>query len=161
MYGGFIMAQANFTSVNWNSNNFFSGYVADNNIYTYTGDLIGVNLAKYQEVDNALKKCRDKLVELGVIIPEKKPEEIIKEQSELLQKQTDLCNSLMAKMQEMTEKIGGLNNGSKQNKSSNSVVTNIGTNETEIISSSNSDSTNSQSTSELHNGRCKKTAATK
>lgn len=155
------MAQANFTSVNWNSNNFFSGYVADNKIYTYAGELIGVNLAKYQEVDNALKKCRDKLVELGVIVPEKKPEEIIKEQSELLQKQTDLCNSLMAKMQEMTDKIGGLGNGFECTQNSNTVLTTTTTNETEINTSVQSNGANSQPASELYNGRGKKTSSAK
>lgn len=155
------MAQANFTSVNWNSNNFFSGYVTDNKIYTYTGELIGVNLAKYQEVENALKKCRDKLVDLGVIIPEKKPEEIIKEQSELLQKQTDLCNSLMARMQEMTEKMGGLTNGFERTQNSNTIATLATANETESNTSIQSSDSNSQPANELHNGRCKKTSTTK
>lgn len=155
------MTQGNITSINWNGNNFFSGYVADNNIYTYNGELIGVNLAKYQETERGLQKCRDKLVELGVIIPEKKPEEIIKEQSELLQKQTDLCNSLMAKMQEMTDKIGGLGNGFECNQNGNTDLTTTTTNEAKSNTSVQPSGSNSKPASELYNGRGKKTSATK
>ena len=32
----------------------FTGYVYDNNIYNYTGEQIGVNMARYQEVEQAL-----------------------------------------------------------------------------------------------------------
>ena len=151
----------NMTGFNFSTNNTFMGYVKDNDIYTYTGELIGVNLAKYQEIEKALKKCRDKLVELGVIVPEKKPEEIIKEQGELLQKQTELCNSLMAKVQEMTEKMGELNNGFEQNKINNTAITNPATEQTTCITGVQSSGTDSQSASELHNGRSKKASSTK
>lgn len=150
------MTQGNITSINWNGNNFFSGYVADNNIYTYNGELIGVNLAKYQETERGLQKCRDKLVELGVIVPEKKPEEIIKEQSELLQKQTEMCNTLIAKL----EQLGGLN-GLTSTQGNNTVVTNATDNERESIASIQQSDTDNKSPSELHNGRSKKNSATK
>ena len=151
----------NMTGFNFSTNNTFMGYVKDNNIYTYSGELIGVNLAKYKEVEDGLKKCRDKLVEIGVIVPEKKPEEIIKEQSALLQKQTELCNSLMAKMQEMTEKMGGLNNGLGENKINNTIVADTSAEQATGITSVQSSGANSQPASELHNGRGKKAPPTK
>lgn len=150
------MTQGNITSINWNGNNFFSGYVAENNIYTYNGELIGVNLAKYQETERGLQKCRDKLVELGVIVPEKKPEEIIKEQSELLQKQTEMCNTLIAKL----EQLGGLN-GLTSTQGDNTVVTNATDNERESIASVQQNNTDNKPPSELHNGRGKKNTSTK
>ena len=150
------MTQGNITSINWNGNNFFSGYVAENNIYTYNGELIGVNLAKYQETERGLQKCRDKLVELGVIVPEKKPEEIIKEQSELLQKQTEMCNTLIAKL----EQLGGLN-GLTGTQGDNTVVTNATDNKRESIASIQQSNTDNKPPSELHNGRSKKNSATK
>ena len=151
----------NMTGFNFSTNNTFMGYVKDNDIYTYTGELIGVNLAKYQEVEKALKKCRDKLVELGVIVPAKKPEEIIKEQGELLKKQTELCNSLMVKMQEMTEKIGVLNNGFEQNKIDNTITSDTAREQTTSFAGVQPSGSNSQPASELHNGRGKKTSSTK
>lgn len=150
------MTQGNITSINWNGNNFFSGYVAENNIYTYNGELIGVNLAKYQETERGLQKCRDKLVELGVIVPEKKPEEIIKEQSELLQKQTEMCNTLIAKL----EQLGGLN-GLTGTQGDNTVVTNATDNKRESIASIQQSDADNKPPSELHNGRSKKNSATK
>lgn len=149
------MTQGNITSINWNGN-FFSGYVADNNIYTYNGELVGVNLAKYQETERGLQKCRDKLVELGVIVPEKKPEEIIKEQSELLQKQTEMCNTLIAKL----EQLGGLN-GLTGTQGDNTVVTNATDNERESITSVQQSVTVNKPPCELHNGRSKKNTSTK
>lgn len=94
------MQQGNITSINWNASNFFSGYVADNNIYTYTGEIIGVNLKKYEEVKQALEKCKNRLIELGEIKLPKTPEEIMKEQTALIEKQSDLINKLMEKINE-------------------------------------------------------------
>lgn len=92
------MTQANYTNISFNSNNFFSGYVADNNIYTINGELIGVNLAKYQEVEQALLTCKNRLIELGEIKVPKTQEEIIAEQTKLIETQQALLNEIMAKM---------------------------------------------------------------
>ena len=92
------MTQANYTNISFNSSNFFSGYVADNNIYTINGDLIGVNLAKYQEVEQGLLKCKNRLIELGEIKVPKTQEEIIAEQTKLIETQQALLNEIMSKM---------------------------------------------------------------
>ncbi len=150
------MQQGNL-NLSWNTNNQFYGYVLDNNIYTYTGELIGVNLAKYQEVEAGLQKCRDKLVELGVIVPEKTPEEIIKEQSELLKKQSEVCNSLMAQMQEMNIKLAELKGGNNEfrtNQINTQPVAN--TEQTETVVSGGYNSKNSESGAELHKTRSSK-----
>ena len=93
------MTQANYTNISFNTNTFFSGYVADNNIYTINGELIGVNLGKYQEVEQGLITCKNRLIELGEIKVPKTQEEIIKEQSEMLEKQQIILNEIMAKME--------------------------------------------------------------
>lgn len=103
------MTQANYTNISFNSSNFFSGYVAENNIYTINGELIGVNLAKYQEVENGLIKCKNRLIELGEIKVPKTQEEIIKEQSEMLEKQQVILNEIMAKMELMKNEQTGFN----------------------------------------------------
>lgn len=79
----------------------FTGYVYDNNIYTYTGEQIGVNLAKYQEVEQALVKCKNRLIELGEIKVPKTPEQIIQEQQQLLDRQTTAINTLLEKVNEL------------------------------------------------------------
>lgn len=147
------MQQGNL-NLSWNTNNQFYGYVADNNIYTYTGELIGVNLAKYQEVEAGLQKCRDKLVELGVIVPEKTPEEIMKEQAELLKKQSEVCSSLMAQMQEINAKFAelkGENNELRANKINTQPIAD--TKQAETIISGRNRSKNSKSGAELHETR--------
>jgi hypothetical protein len=109
------MQQGNITSINWNAGNFFSGYVKDGDIYTYTGELIGVNLAKYQEVEQGLAKCKNKLIELGVIKIPKTPDEIIKEQSEMLEKQGQALNQTLEMCQQMKQQIEVMQNGRKSN----------------------------------------------
>lgn len=106
------MQQGNL-NLSWNTNNQFYGYVADNNIYTYTGELVGVNLAKYQEVEQALIKCKNKLIELGEIKVPKTPEEIIKEQNEMLEKQSNIVNEMMNKYAELQQQMEVLKNGCK------------------------------------------------
>ena len=100
------MQQGTITNINWsNANSFFSGYVSDNNIYTYTGELIGINLKKYEEIKQALEKCKNRLIELGEIKIPKTPEEMMKEQSELIEKQTAIINKLMEKINESESNI--------------------------------------------------------
>ena len=97
------MNQGSLTSINWSMPSSFTGYVYNNEIFTYTGEKIGVNLAKYLEIENALKKCKDKLVELGEIKLPKTPEQIIQEQQELLEKQSAAINQLLEKINEPTK----------------------------------------------------------
>lgn len=94
------MQQGNYTNITWNGNNSFAGYVYDNNIYTITGEQVGVNLAKYQDVEKALLKCKNRLIELGEIKVPKTPEQIIQEQSDILEKQTQAINKLLEKVNE-------------------------------------------------------------
>ena len=94
------MQQGNYTNITWNGNSSFAGYVYDNNIYTMTGEHIGVNLAKYQDVEKALLKCKNRLRELGEIKIPKTPEQIIQEQSDMLEKQTQAINKLLEKVNE-------------------------------------------------------------
>lgn len=95
------MQQGNYTNITWNGTNNFAGYVFEDNIYTITGEQIGVNLAKYQEVEQALLKCKNRLIELGEIKVPKTPEQIIQEQSEMLEKQSQAITQLL-------EKVNGL-----------------------------------------------------
>lgn len=92
------MQQGNITSINWNNTNQFFAYINEGNIYQYDGQLVGVHINKYKEVEDALKKCKDKLIELGIIKMPKTPEEIIKEQTEMIEKQQALLNEIMLKM---------------------------------------------------------------
>lgn len=150
-------------NLNWTGNNMFSVYANEGNIYFLNGEQIGVSLVKYQEMEQAFQKCRNKLVELGVIVPEKTPEEIIKEQSELLAKQTEVCNNLMLQMQEMSKKLEniGENNGFRANKNSDSIIADSATEQTESTASMQSSSTDSKPANELHKGRSTKTTSTK
>lgn len=99
------MTQANYTNISFNSNNFFSGYVSNNDIYTINGELIGVNLAKFQEVEQGLLTCKNRLIELGEIKVPKTQEEIIKEQSEMLEKQQIVINQMLVTCQQLQERI--------------------------------------------------------
>lgn len=156
------MQQGSF-NLNWSGNNMFSVYANEGNIFLLNGEQIGVSLVKYQEMEQAFQKCRNKLVELGVIVPEKTPEEIIKEQSELLAKQTEICNNLMSQMQEMSAKLQdiGENNGLGTSKINNSIITNTAAEQTESNASIQSGGTNSKPTNELHKGRSVKTSTAK
>lgn len=95
------MQQGNI-NLTWNANTSFYGYVSDNNIYTNLGEQIGVNLAKYQEVEQALIKCKNRLIELGEIKVPKTPDEIIKEQSEMIEKQNQAINQMLARIEELS-----------------------------------------------------------
>lgn len=116
------MQQGNL-NLSWNTNNQFYGYVADNNIYTYTGELIGVNLAKYKEVEQALMKCKNRLIELGEIKIPKTPEEIIQEQNEMLEKQSNIVNEMMSKYAELQQQMEVLKNGCESTQRPNKLST--------------------------------------
>lgn len=94
------MQQGQITSINWNNANNFAGYIVDNNIFYFNGEHIGVTLAKFQEVANALQKCKNRLIELGEIKVPKTPEQIMQEQAALIEKQSQAINQLLEKMNE-------------------------------------------------------------
>jgi hypothetical protein len=95
------MQPSNITSINWGATNGFTGYVYDGNIFTYTGEQIGVNLAKYQEVEQALVKCKNRLIALGEIKLPKTPEQIIQEKQALLDRQSAAITQLLEKVNEL------------------------------------------------------------
>ena len=97
------MQPSNITSINWGNTSTFTGYVYDNTIYTFTGEQIGVTLAKYQEVEQGLLKCKNRLIELGEIKVPKTQDQIIQEQQELLDKQTAMMNQLLEKINEFKQ----------------------------------------------------------
>lgn len=97
----------NMTNINWNSNTTFMAFIQNDEIFTFDGQKIGVTLAKYNEVEQGLLKCKNRLIELGEIKVPKTQEEIIKEQSEMIEKQQALLNDLINKM--------GVNDGHSTN----------------------------------------------
>lgn len=100
------MQQGNMTiNTSWSNNLNFFGYVNNDNIYTSNGELIGVNLKKYQEIEQGLITCKNRLIELGEIEVEKTPEEIIKEQSEMIKQQGQALNEIMASFQQLKEQL--------------------------------------------------------
>lgn len=96
--------QGNFTSINWFNNTFYC-YLNNDDIYQYNGELIGVSLNKYKQVEEALTKCKNRLIELGEIKVPKTQEEIIKEQSEIIDKQAKAFNEMMGMLTELKEKV--------------------------------------------------------
>ena len=99
--------QGNYTSINWFNNTFYC-YLNNDDIYQYNGELIGVSLNKYKQVEEALAKCKNRLIELGEIKIPKTPEEIIKEQSGIIDKQSKAFNEMMGMLTELKEKELGL-----------------------------------------------------
>ena len=91
------MQQGNL-NVNWNTNSSFLVYIQNDDIFSYDGQKIGVVNKKYNDVEQGLIKCKEKLIELGVIKVPKTQEEIIKEQSEMIEKQQALLNDLITKI---------------------------------------------------------------
>ncbi|MGN1125557.1 MAG: hypothetical protein ACI4S3_07410 [Candidatus Gastranaerophilaceae bacterium] len=106
------MQQGNL-NLTWNANTSFYGYVSDNNIYTNLGEQIGVNLAKYQEVEQALIKCKNRLIELGEIKVPKTPDEIIKEQSEMIEKQNQAINQMLARIEDLSNEYRNIKGGNE------------------------------------------------
>jgi hypothetical protein len=86
-------------------NNFFGGSIDGDNIVStdYYGNkqVIGVTNKKHQETLELLSSYYDKLVELGVIEKEKTPEDIAKEQQEMMQ-------TLILQMKVMQDKLESL-----------------------------------------------------
>lgn len=109
--------QGNYTSINWFNNTFYC-YLNNDDIYQYNGELIGVSLNKYKQVEEALAKCKNRLIELGEIKIPKTPEEIIREQSEIIDKQSKAFNEMMGMLTELKEKVE-VNHEYTENKESN------------------------------------------
>lgn len=100
------MQQGNMViNTSWGNNLNFFGYVCNDDIYTNSGELIGVNLKKYQEVEQALTTCKNRLIELGEIKLPKTQDEIIKEQSEMLEKQSETLKQIMTNFQQLQEQL--------------------------------------------------------
>ena len=91
------MQQGNL-NVNWNTNSSFLVYIQNDDIFSYDGQKIGVVNKKYNDIEQGLIKCKEKLIELGVIKVPKTQEEIIKEQSEMIEKQQALLDDLITKI---------------------------------------------------------------
>ena len=127
------MQQGNL-NLSWNANTSFYGYVSDNNIYTNLGEQVGVNLAKYNEVEQALIKCKNRLIELGEIKIPKTPDEIIKEQSEMIEKQNQAINQMLARIEELSHEYrttkgnNELSTGELKRESDTSIEQGIGDN---------------------------------
>lgn len=88
----------NMTSLQWNNNATFMAYIQNDEIFSFDGQKVGVVLSKYNDVEQGLLKCKNRLIELGEIKVPKTQEEIIKEQSEMIEKQQALLNDLISKM---------------------------------------------------------------
>lgn len=94
-------------------NNYFGGSIDGDNIYStdFYGNkqLVGITIKKHQETMDLLNKYYDKLIEVGVIEKEKTPEEIAKEQQQMMQ-------TMMEQMQIMQATIQTLQTQSNQYK---------------------------------------------
>lgn len=101
-----LMNQGNITSINWNANNMLTVFVKDEGLFLFSGEQIGVSLKKYSEVEQALTKCKNRLIELGEIKIPKTPEEIIAEQNEMLTKQNEMLRSMIEQVNNLQNKIG-------------------------------------------------------
>ena len=118
------MQQGNMTiNTTWSINLNFFGFVNNDDIYTSNGELIGVNLKKYQTIEQALITCKNKLIELGAIEVEKTPEEIIKEQSEMIKQQSQAMNELLITCKELKSQIDEVKNEYQSNKRDNKLFT--------------------------------------
>ena len=86
-------------------NNYFGGYIDGDNILSadFYGNksIVGVTIKKHKETVELLNTYYNKLVELGIIEKEKTPEDIAKEQQQMMQ-------AMFAQMQSMQEKLDSL-----------------------------------------------------
>ncbi|DAB01935.1 TPA: hypothetical protein CPT96_03255 [Candidatus Gastranaerophilales bacterium HUM_10] len=90
--------QGSYTNINWNGGNQFFGYILNNEIYDMNNTKIGVSLDFYTKVEEALTKCKNRLIELGEIKVPKTQEEIIQEQSEMIAKQQQMLQEIIKKV---------------------------------------------------------------
>lgn len=90
--------QGSYTNINWNGGNQFFVYILNNEIYDMNNTKIGVSLDFYTKVEEALTKCKNRLIELGEIKVPKTQEEIIQEQSEMIAKQQQMLQEIIKKV---------------------------------------------------------------
>lgn len=88
----------NMTNLQLSNNPTFMAYIQNDEIYSYDGQKWGVTIQKYNEVEQGLIKCKNRLIELGEIKVPKTQEQIIQEQSEMIEQQRALLNDLINKM---------------------------------------------------------------
>lgn len=94
------MQQGNYTNITWNgTTNVFAAYLQGDAIFSANGEQVGVSVAKYKEVEEALLKCKNRLIELGEIKIPKTQEEIIAEQQQLLEQQSKAIAQLLEKVE--------------------------------------------------------------
>lgn len=86
-------------------NTFFGGSIDGDNIIStdFYGNkqVVGVTMKKYQDTLDLLNTYYNKLIELGIIEKEKTPEDIAKEQQQMMQ-------AMFVQMQVMQEKLDSL-----------------------------------------------------
>ena len=107
--------QGNYTSINWGCNTFYC-YLNNDDIYQYNGEIIGVSLQKYKLVEEALLKCKNKLIELGEI-------EIPKTQEQIIQEQNEMLKNMMQMYKELQQKVEANNEHSENQKCVSNVAT--------------------------------------
>lgn len=93
-------------------NTFFGGSIDGDNIVStdFYGNkqIVGVTMKKYQDTLDLLNTYYNKLIELGVIEKEKTPEDIAKEQQQMMQ-------AMFTQMQMMQEKLDNLQKNTDEN----------------------------------------------
>lgn len=101
------MQQGNYTNITWNgTTNVFAAYLQGDTIFSANGEQVGVSVAKYKEVEEALLKCKNRLIELGEIKIPKTQEEIIAEQQQLLEQQSKAIAQLLEKVETYGKSTG-------------------------------------------------------
>lgn len=90
-------------------------------VNSFTGQRVQVGVTKqtFDELQKITDGYYDKLVELGIIIPPKSNEEIIREQQEMMSKMYDAIDKLTKKVEEL-ENGHSTNNETIQHQSSTS-----------------------------------------
>ncbi|MBQ8691298.1 MAG: hypothetical protein IJ516_05695 [Phascolarctobacterium sp.] len=107
-----------------NINGQFIGYVDnEGTIYqfnTMTGARlpVGVTHSVYNELQGICDGYYDKLVELGVIKPQKTQEQIIEEQQAALAKQQEAMDEMLSIMKDLKKEVEVLRNGRSENRPS-------------------------------------------
>lgn len=84
----------------------FTVYAKEEGLFLFSGEQVGVSLKKYSEIEQALTKCKNRLIELGEIKIPKTPEEIIAEQNEMLTKQGEMLRDMIKQVNDLQSKIG-------------------------------------------------------
>ena len=96
----------------YSGTNMLMCYIDGENIvqqdYIGNRQIIGKTAAAYSELEQTTQEYYNKLVELGVIVPPKSPEETMEEMRRTMDQMTDIIAALAAEVREM--KGNGCNN---------------------------------------------------